>query len=281
MSTLRRSIEGARDLVDDALVEADEQWRVARPIGLALLVTPLLAAVAVAATLVHRPLFRWLTGEDGILEWSQFVADVIGVGAAVGVVSLLWRRREVAPALLWVAFAAALVFIAGEEISWGQRVFDLDTPAALEGRNHQGESNVHNIRVVQDSINVGFMLVGLYGSVVAVTLRRRLEEVRRPPWFDLVVPPMVLSSAFLLVFAYKLLRLVALQSPRFTIVKYGEVIELCTAGALSLFAILSVRRLSGPGVARRDGSAGPVTIDLRDGVAARQGAARPQQRTHR
>lgn len=270
MATGRRWITGARAVVDDALAEAEQPWRVRRPVALAFLVLPPTGAVAMGVIALYRPLFRWLTREDGALEWAQFSADVVGLVAATWVAVTLWRRADRSGAALWAGFAALLLFIAGEEISWGQRIFDLSTPDVLLDRNHQEESNVHNIRVVQDTINVGFMLVGLYGGAVAVALRRRLPSARRPRWFDLVVPPTILASSFLVVFAYKLLRLVVLQSPRFTIVKYGEYVELLTAVALASFAVLTsrrigVRRMRGHRAGSALGGDGEV-IDLRERV---------------
>lgn len=266
MATGRPRASGARALAGDALSdvldEAEHPWRVRRGTALATLVAPPVGAVAMGLIALHRPLFRWLTREDGALEWAQFGADVVGLGAATWVAVTLWRRGDRLGAALWAGFAALLLFIAGEEISWGQRLLDLDTPEVLVDRNHQEESNVHNIRIVQDSINVGFMLVGLYGSVVAVALRRRLPPLRRPRRFDLVVPPMLLASAFLVVFGYKLVRLVALHSPRFTIVKYGEYVELLTALSLAAFAVLTARRIATP----RAGA--DEVVDLRDPVDA-------------
>jgi hypothetical protein len=261
----RRRITGARALVDDVLAEGEHPWRVRRGVALAFLVVPPVGAVVMGLIALYRPLFRWLTREDGALEWAQFSADVVGLVVASWVAVTLWRRADRLGAVLWAGFALLLLFIAGEEVSWGQRFLDLDTPEVLLDRNHQEESNVHNIRVVQDTINVGFMLVGLYGSVVAVALRRRLAVARRPRWFDLVVPPMLLASAFLVVFAYKALRLVALQSPRFTIVKYGEYVELLTAVSLASFALLTARRI---GVRRPTPTPTDDVIDLRSPTPA-------------
>lgn len=254
-------------MVDDALVEAERPWRIHRRVAVAFLVVPPVGAVVMGLIALYRPLFRWLTREDGAMEWAQFSADVVGLVAAAWVAVTLWRRADRLGAVLWAGFAALLFFIAGEEISWGQRIFDLDTPDVLLDRNHQEESNVHNIRVVQDSINVGFIFVGLYGSVIAVALRRRLAAARRPRWFDLVVPPMILASSFLVVFAYKLIRLVALHSPRFTIVKYGEYVELLTAVSLASFAVLTARRIGVRRARARPGVDDGEVLDLRDHLA--------------
>ncbi len=48
----------------------------------------------------------------------------------------------------------ALVFLlgAGEEISWGQRIFNVNTPDWLETINNQKETNLHNIYFFKDDI---------------------------------------------------------------------------------------------------------------------------------
>ncbi|CAN5397432.1 hypothetical protein BH10ACT1_BH10ACT1_41460 [soil metagenome] len=226
------------------LVSEDEQiWGISRNWRVAATVVPIAGALLVASTLVHRPLFRWVTHEDGPIEWAQFAFDLVAsVGAAI-VAVLLVRSGRRWSALLWVVFALSQFFIAGEEISWGQRILHTQTPAELSKLNHQDETNVHDIRPIQDSINVVFMVVGAYGSLGTIALRRRLDRSSRPGWFELFVPPPSLVTLFALVFSYKLLRLAVFQSPRFVIVKFGEYIELCTAVALAAFAWLTVRRL--------------------------------------
>lgn len=203
-------------------------------------------AVLVAATLVHMPLYRWVTQEDGPIEWSQFAFDLAAFAGSSIVAVVLYRRGRRVAALLWAVFALSQLFIAGEEISWGQRVFDTTTPDELERLNHQSETNVHNIGPMQDSINAVFMLVGAYGSIGVVANRRWWRPRRRPDWFDLFAPPnalFTLFTLFLLVLGYKLARIAVFQSPRFVVVKFGEYIELCTAVALAAFAWLTLRRL--------------------------------------
>lgn len=48
-------------------------------------------------------------------------------------------------------FLAVIFFIGfGEEISWGQRIFDWKTPNFFIEINRQGETNIHNIKVFND-----------------------------------------------------------------------------------------------------------------------------------
>jgi hypothetical protein len=41
------------------------------------------------------------------------------------------------------------LFCLGEEISWGQRIFNLSTPESLKEINNQSETNLHNIKFIE------------------------------------------------------------------------------------------------------------------------------------
>ena len=233
--------------------DAERRWLVGPAAVRALLVVPFLGAVLITATALWRPLFRFLTSEDGPLEILQFVLDVVALIGAVAVSRRLHRSGHAGWAALWAVLALTLVFIAGEEISWGQRIFDVDTPERLSRLNHQEETNLHNIGPIQDAVNTGFMLVGAYGSIGALALRR-WSRTRSAPWLDLFVPPTFLFSLFVIVFGYKLLRVTVLPSPRFLVVKSGEYVELCMSVALAAFTVLTWRRLgAGIPAEREDG----------------------------
>ncbi|KAA1189515.1 hypothetical protein F0M18_14245 [Pseudohalioglobus sediminis] len=53
------------------------------------------------------------------------------------------RTRNIFFLLLCLVFFLG----AGEEVSWGQRIFNFETPAAMKEMNVQGEFNLHNIEI--------------------------------------------------------------------------------------------------------------------------------------
>jgi len=53
--------------------------------------------------------------------------------------------------LVYLGLAVLFFFGAGEEISWGQRIFGLQTPEPLAQINKQDELNLHNISVLENS----------------------------------------------------------------------------------------------------------------------------------
>jgi hypothetical protein len=208
-----------------------------------LFALPFAGAVVVIASWADRPLFHLLTDDDRVLEWLQFafyaVATVLGAAAALA----LWRLGNRLMALLFAAFAAGCLFITGEEVSWGQRVFGWSTPETLSRINNQGETTIHNIGSFSTSTNAVMLLMGAYGAA-APWLLRRYPRALPEALTRFVVPPLFLSSAFLLLLAYKAIRFVIFPQPQSATVSFGEWPELCLAVALMTFALLVRRRLS-------------------------------------
>jgi len=102
----------------------------------------------------------WRKGEDGPVEWLQFLGYA---GASIGSWVVVWHRRRqgLSIALLgWVALALFCFLMAGEEISWGERItgFGLETVREI---NAQKETNVHNIPLVQGYMHFAFIFFNL------------------------------------------------------------------------------------------------------------------------
>ena len=218
------------------------RWKLAPGIAEALFVVPLIGAVAIILLRGDKSLYRFVTNEDSVLEWPQF----LGIAAAF-VFALLcaWRlRRAGRPilALAYLLFGIGCFFVAGEEIAWGERVLGYGTPEALEEINEQKETTVHNINVVQQFTNLTYFLAGLYGSVVAWIVRGS-ERWRRSDLVDLLLPPIFLTTAFFVMFGYKALRFAFFRESGFTVTRAGEWAEFCLALGFSVFAFLQWRRL--------------------------------------
>ncbi len=76
------------------------------------------------------------------------------------VTKMLWVKQ-----LAYLGLAVLFLFGGGEEISWGQRIFNIETPASLEEINKQDEITVHNITINEEEIPFEFgfdVFWGLY-----------------------------------------------------------------------------------------------------------------------
>ncbi len=122
-----------------------------------------LLAGVIMIILFYLPVFflsndtlRFLTIEDGFYEsvtaWLFIAAAIVFLYAFVRS-----RPRNV----FFLLFALAFFFAAGEEISWGQRIFHFATPAVIAANNAQDEFNIHNLNFIQHETGLGSSLRGI------------------------------------------------------------------------------------------------------------------------
>lgn len=122
--------------------------------------------------------------EDGIVENLTTLA-LLCVSILCGYRLIRqWNARHG----FWLAgtalFAVLFFFAAGEEISWGQRIFGWESSEYFMERNAQNETNLHNLVVGETKLNklifsqlLGITM-GLYLLVVPL-LYRRINWVRQ------------------------------------------------------------------------------------------------------
>ncbi len=104
-----------------------------------------------------------LVREDSITEYATSAAYLGAACVAAIVARGLRRRREQPLAVLWIGLTIALVLVSLEEISWGQRLFGVQTPELLAS-NVQAEMNLHNLPWIQRGLHGAYIAVGLFGS---------------------------------------------------------------------------------------------------------------------
>ena len=132
--------------------------------------------------------------EDGLVEWLTAILQLSsGLLFALALrrgfqLGVLGNARE---GLFLAALSLALIFTAGEEISWGQRLFGFATPDALVQINQQQEFNLHNLGALhywKDGI-AALATLG-WGVIlpVAVVFSRPLARLCQRVW--LPVPPL-------------------------------------------------------------------------------------------
>jgi cation transport ATPase len=102
----------------------------------------------------------WRKGEDGPAEWIHFLGYA---GAFLSGLVVLWRRRRRLDAqwVFWLLLTVFCFYVAGEEISWGERMTGLGLEAVRE-INAQKETNVHNIPAIQNYLHFSFIAAGLF-----------------------------------------------------------------------------------------------------------------------
>ena len=85
--------------------------------------------------------------EDGVLEYATIVFLALSGIILLFNAAALWRRGVAFGAALTVIYALVFFFGAGEEMSWGQRIFGWESGDYFQENNFQGETNLHNLVV--------------------------------------------------------------------------------------------------------------------------------------
>ncbi|HLT51835.1 MAG TPA: hypothetical protein VKZ93_07750 [Arenibacter sp.] len=117
--------------------------------------------------------------EDGPVEWGTTIMLFgIFVLSLYRLITLGAKKK-----ILWCAgtfiFAILFFFAAGEEISWGQRIFAVESSEFFLKNNAQGETNLHNLMVGETKINkiifsqLLFLVMFLYLIVTPVLYRKQ------------------------------------------------------------------------------------------------------------
>jgi tetratricopeptide (TPR) repeat protein len=140
------------------------------------------------------------TYEDMVGEWAQVFLFTATMLLSIGV-----ARYKSSYRLFFAVLALACFYVIGEEISWGQRIFNLTTPEFFETHNLQNETNLHNFftgpisttlkQSLEYLIALGLVVYGLLYPLL-ITARWKLAL-----WFNnngLPYPPLYLWPFFVL-----------------------------------------------------------------------------------
>lgn len=108
---------------------------------------------------------HWISREDGLLEMGTFFVLMASAALCLYRGWALRNERSKGFVSMLVFAAVVLIFGAGEEISWGQRMFGIETPEFFRTHNVQNETNLHNLVVAGVGVN---KLV--FGKLLAIGL---------------------------------------------------------------------------------------------------------------
>ena len=118
------------------------------------------------------PTIYWgLLREDGLFENLQclcyFLSGLIGLYSFLTVMKLK-PKLKIKPltfqAIFLLLFSILSIFVAIEEISWGQRIFGIESNNFFLKYNVQKETNIHNLNLFQENIQFFYIFIGLFGS---------------------------------------------------------------------------------------------------------------------
>ncbi len=161
-------------------------------VGLALLY------VVLASSVFSDRQLHVINHEGGIIESAT--AIFFSLCCVGSVITALAFKKKKASAYAFMHGLLALCFFlfVGEEISWGQRLFQVETLDFFEKHNVQGENNLHNLFGYMAD-HVFILAVFVYGFVMPVLQRYSLFVRKLFSIMGLPIPSAGLAIGFLLV----------------------------------------------------------------------------------
>ena len=202
---------------------------------LALIISLTVAGIFLSLSVLNESTYIALTEESRGVEiltaiFYLFGGIIIIWGTLKSDAS--WLRRTM-PILLGLFF----IFIAGEEESWGQWIFEFSTPDTIKEVNYQGEVNIHNLDIFFGGLHAHFILnlfILSYGVIVPLgaLLSVRIKGILN--YFNIPIIPVYFAPAFITAMIYeKVSRAITL--PPSEVWRHTEVMEFFFSVILLLF----------------------------------------------
>jgi len=112
-----------------------------------------LLVIGVFLFYINYNAYKDYVAEDGIIEWLTVIALFISADISIKRFFKLRSKRDFRFLATLVFIALLFLFGAGEEISWGQRIFNIVSPDFFLQHNAQHETNIHNLIFLNIKIN--------------------------------------------------------------------------------------------------------------------------------
>lgn len=145
-----------------------------------------------------------LHSESGPHELVQFIV-ILFAAILAGIILMMPQIRADKFLMGWVGIAfLASIYIAGEEMSWGQHIWNWSTPEYWHDINDQGETNLHNTSSWLDQKPRLVLTLGVIIGGLAIPLLRRFKPSALPERFQNIYPrstmiPIAVSVVLLII----------------------------------------------------------------------------------
>lgn len=102
---------------------------------------------------LNETLYIFLSQEDSFFEVMTVILYFLaGSLLIISSITILRRSKVFWKELLTLFLGLFFIFIAGEEISWGQRIFDISATEIVREYNVQNEFTIHNLVFFSNSL---------------------------------------------------------------------------------------------------------------------------------
>lgn len=142
-----------------------------------------------------------LSREDGPVEYSTSLAYFLSFLFSMYIGRSFLKLNHNVAGIIYLCAGLGFLFISLEEISWGQRIFDFETPQ-LFSSNLQNEVSIHNFPSFQKFVPLAFLAISMIGGLLGFVLRRVYSGTKNNFVINCFSPHRFLTSFFLVPFVF-------------------------------------------------------------------------------
>ena len=153
--------------------------------------------------LYQKELYLNIVKEDGIVEYST--ALFLLSSAFISLYDFFKIKIKFSVNNFGLIFTALILFFGfGEELSWGQRIFNIESSSFFNKNNLQGETNIHNLMIQGVKLNKWIFTYGLvvvftfYFLVLPIFYKKNIFPKSLNNNFSFVIPRFHQSLIFIL-----------------------------------------------------------------------------------
>lgn len=192
-----------------------------------------------------------LLSENGPVELFQWAVIFLAFCAAALTLVQLRPKRD-GWLFGWVLLALlGCLYVAGEEVSWGQHFLNWDTPAYWQALNDQQETNLHNTSSWLDQKPRLILLIGIVTGGIIFPLLQKYKPGTLPEKLAIVYPPAFLMPTALLVLGPYLVEKILTAFDRGFFERVSEVQEVYMFYFVLLYMVVLRRRIVNRGAVDR------------------------------
>ena len=159
--------------------------------------------VILIQSIVGAESWKKMNTEGGIIEYGTSFAYILAFIFAIPIGKLFLQKKHKLLGYFYYLLAVFCLFIALEELSWGQRFIGVKSPEFFETYNSKSELSLHNLVWLETYLYYGFIILGILGGLswLIVKLLDRKRKIKNI-YYKYLFPSWFISSFFLLVCIY-------------------------------------------------------------------------------
>ena len=159
-----------------------------------IIIITIILAIKIFVSPIYLPYLNFIS-EDGPVEYLTFIVFIITFIVSILVANSLRKLKKRLASISFFIIAFVFIFVAIEEISWGQRIFGFET-SGIFSESTQGEVSIHDLRPIEYFEDPSFIVVGFVGGFLWILFLKSSKD-NSSSFKTFFVPPWYLMTFFI------------------------------------------------------------------------------------